>query len=552
MKKIKRITASLLCIVLLVTVLAGCSNTAEILDFIYPFEGNITSFDPQIASTSDEFLIAENCFEGLIRVLDDGTVQSGVAEKWSVSDDGLTYTFNLRKGTKWNVQSEDPENPTKAQQLLGLDFNPDITAHDFVFALQRAVDAHTNSPLFSSVSNIVNANEIHSGKKAAGELGVKALDDYTLEIKLLSPDSSFLNTLSTSVAMPCNEEYFYATKGRYGLGLDYTIFNGQFYVNLILDTSYNLKKNKYYQGEHATAVTDITLKITDENSDIPKNLKSGYYDCAYISGAQYETLNDKKISALPYSNKMWAFIFNKNKQIFTNKDLRQAVCLSISDADLEDYKYLSKAQTFTPPSCTIGDKSASEAIGNTVVSQNTEKSNELWKKGLNETGYSVADLTIIVTEDMENIAKQFVQGIQSSIGKITSYGDDKKISFSLKLNVLNEDDYNTAFSKGEYDIALYRFEAINHNSVSFLNDIVNGNYIGEIDEVQNALKTAQTANSDNMSNACRKCELAIMDDYSIMPVLFESSYYVQAEGVNGVQFHAGSGRVSFVNATREN
>lgn len=551
MKSVNKSTALFLCIILLFTIFSGCSKKPEKIDFIYPFDGNIVSFDPQVASTSDEFLVAENCFEGLVRVLDDGTVQAGVAKQWNISGDGLTYTFNLRQGAKWNIQSDDENEPTPAQKLMGNDFNPDITANDFVFALQRAVDKNTDSPLFSSVANIAGAKEIHSGKKTADRLGVKALDDYTLEIKLISPDAAFLNTLSTAVAMPCNKEYFYATKGRYGLGLNYSIFNGQFYVSQILDTSYILKNNKQYVGDFPSKVTDITLSITDENSDIPKNLKNGYYDSAYISGAEYESLNDDKITVTPYSNKMWAFVFNKNRQLFDSKELRQAVCLSISDADLTEHTYLSKAVSFTPPSCIIGSQSADKAIGNTAPAQDTEKAKKLWIKGLEKTGYSSADITIILPEEMENIVKQYVQGIQGSIGKITNYGDNKKISFSLKLSVLSREDFEKAFSKGEYDIALCRFEADNQNAVSFLNSIITGNYAGEIPDVQKALATAQTANAGNMASACKKCEQALINDYSVMPVLFESSYYAQAKGVSGVQFHAGSGRVSFVNATRE-
>lgn len=551
MKLFNKITAAMLCIILSITIFSGCSKKAEVIDFIYPAEGNAVSFDPQIASTSDEFLIIENCFEGLVRVLDDGTVQPGVAEKWDISNDGLTYTFTLRKGAKWNVKSENETNLTKAQKLMGIDFNPDITAHDFVFALQRAVDRNTDSPMFSSVANIVKANEIHSGNAMPGELGVKALDDYTLEIRLLSPDDSFLTTLSTAVAMPCNEKYFYATKGRYGLGLDYTIFNGQFYVNTILDTSYVLKRNKLYVGDYPSKITDITLKFTDESSEIAKNLKNGYYDCAYISGKEYEQLNDNKITAQPYSNKMWAFVFNKNRQLFSNMKLRQAVCLSVSEPDFERHTYLTKATSFAPPSCQAGGIAVTDSIGTTVPAQNTETAKELWKKGLEETKYTSADITIIVTEDMEDTAKQLVQGIQSSIGQITNYGNERKIAFSLKLNVLSTADFDAAFSSGEYDIALYQFESNTHNAVSFISEIINGNYAGEIEGIDETLKSAQTANAGNAAEEYKKCEQALIDDYSVMPLLFESSYYAQAKGVSGVQFHAGSGRVSFVNATRE-
>lgn len=552
MKKTKRIALIMICILLFITGFSGCSGNTEMIDFIYPIEGSIKSFDPQIASTADEFLMAENCFEGLVRVLDDKTVQPGVAEKWTISDDGLTYTFHLRKGAKWNVESKDKEKPTKAQQLLGLDFNPDITADDFVFALKRAVDKNTDSPLFSTIANIVNAKQIHSGKKSLGELGVKAIDSYTLEIRLSSPDSGFLTTLSTAIAMPCNEKYFYATNGRYGLGLDYTIFNGQFCVDMILDTSYVLEKNKLYVGDYPTKVTDLTFKIIDSNTDIPKNLKSGYFDCAYISGSEYALLDNDKMTVQPYSNKTWAFILNKNKQLFTNKKLRQAICLSISDADISNKKYLSKAQCLTPASCLIGEESADKAIGKTIPDYDSEKAKKIWKSGLEETGYSKADITVIVTKEMEDTAKQLIQGIQGNIGQITNYGRDNKISFSLKLNVLEKKDFDSAFSRGEYDLALCQFESENQNAVMFLGEIINGNYLGELNNVQKALNSAEHSGANKMAAACRKCEQEIMKDYSIMPVFYEASYYVQAKGVSGIQFHAGSGRVSFVNATREN
>ncbi|MGN0533734.1 MAG: peptide ABC transporter substrate-binding protein [Eubacterium sp.] len=554
MKRIIKIISIILCAVIGASGLAGCSQSEENIDFIYPFNNDIASFDPQVASTSDEFLIIENCFEGLVRVNDDGTVQPGVAESWSISTDGLTYTFNLRKGAKWRTQSNSENELSAVQELMGENFNPDITARDFVFALQRAVDPVTDCPLFSSVSGIVNAARIHSGRLSVSKLGVTAKDDYTLEIKLSGADDSFLSTLSTAVAMPCNEEYFNATKGRYGLGLEYSLFNGQFYVKSILEASYILDNNDQYVGEYPSKVSDITLKFIDENTDIPKNLKSGYFDCAYISGKEYEQLSGSGITAVPYCNKAWAFVLNKNREFLSNKKLRQAVCLSISNIDLSNYSYYEPATNLIPPSCSIYGQSATEAIGVQVPKQSTEKAEKIWKEGLAETGYTSASFTVITTEDMEDITKQLIQGIQGGIGRITGYrynGEDAKISFSLEIKVLSQKEFNEAFNKGEYDLALYQFEASGNSAVSFLGSIIDGNYAGESESLNSALKKAQSASSKNAVARVKACEKALINDYSVFPVMYESSYYAQAEGVSGVNFHAGSGRVCFVNATRE-
>ena len=93
----KKFTSLILCILLVLTIFSGCSNNEEKINFIYPFGGKINSYDPQVASTADEFMLIENTFEGLVRVNDDGTVQKGVAESWSIDNDSLTYTFKLRK-----------------------------------------------------------------------------------------------------------------------------------------------------------------------------------------------------------------------------------------------------------------------------------------------------------------------------------------------------------------------------------------------------------------------------------------------------------------------
>ena len=554
---IKRLCAVFMCFIITATIFSGCSSNGGKIEFIYPFSGKVSSFDPQVAKTADEFLIIENCFEGLVRVNDDGKIQAGVAKTWDISDDGKVYTFHLRQGAKWNVkntsQSADSKELTKAQELMGETFNPDITANDFVFALQRACEKNTDAPLFSSISNIVNASKIHSGKMKSSKLGVKAIDDYTLEIKLKSADSGFLNVLSTAIAMPCNEDYFNATKGRYGLGLDYSIFNGQFYVSNILEASYLLKNNSQYVGDYKSQVTDVTLKITDGSEDTVKSLKSGYYDSAYITGQEYDKLKDSGITAISYTDTTLAMILNKNNVIFSNDKLRQAVCLSISDLDSKKYDYLKRATNFTPPSCVIEANAANKEMGATVYKQNITKAQELWRTGLNELGATQASFTVIATEEYKDVVKELVQGIQAGVGSISSYGndDEHKISFSLKIDILSESDYRTALSKGDYDIALYKFTATNQSALNFLSSVINSNLMGNAPAAVSALKRAQNGTAQNLAQNAKNCEKAILADYSIKPVLYESSYYAQAKGVANVQFHPGSGRISFVNATRE-
>ena len=101
-------------------------------------------------------------------------------------------------------------------------------------------------------------------------------------------------------------------------------------------------------------------------------------------------------------------------------------------------------------------------------------------------------------------------------------------------------------------MARFKFSASSQNALNFLDGIINGNYAGETEDAQSQLKKAQSASADKLASAVKSCEKELMADYSIKPVFFESSYYAQAKGVSGIQFHPGSGRVCFVNAQRGN
>ena len=88
----KRFISILLCLILIAAVFAGCGSSNNYLDLIYPFGGNVNSYDPQIASTSDEFLIIENTFEGLVRCDDEGNITPGCDESW---DGTMVFFFPL-------------------------------------------------------------------------------------------------------------------------------------------------------------------------------------------------------------------------------------------------------------------------------------------------------------------------------------------------------------------------------------------------------------------------------------------------------------------------
>ena len=276
-KKILAVFLVLLCVTL---PLSGCfGRMQEDETFSMPVTDEPDSLDPQIADSNAERLTAVNCYEGLMAVDENGALLPGVAESYTVSEDGLVYTFTLRQDAHWALFSGHKD-------LLGENyaetFDSTVYAEDFVFGLRRAVDPQTGSSdayLFSAVSG---ARDIMAGNAAVATLGVEALDAFTVRITLDYTDDNLLYALTAPAAMPCDEEFFVLTGGRYGLEPGLTLCNGPLYVSRwTAETSIRLSRNSNYQGDRDVKPSSLTLSYVENAQEIPERMASGSYDAAF-------------------------------------------------------------------------------------------------------------------------------------------------------------------------------------------------------------------------------------------------------------------------------
>jgi oligopeptide transport system substrate-binding protein len=143
----------------------------------------LQSLDPHRSEDVASSNVHRDIFEGLVSEAPNGDLIPGAAESWTRSDDGTLYTFALRRDARWS--NGDP-----------------VTAHDFVFGLRRAIDPATLSVYTHILSPIVNADDIAAGRGEPETLGVRAIDDYTLEIELANPTPYFLGLLTHSMTYP--------------------------------------------------------------------------------------------------------------------------------------------------------------------------------------------------------------------------------------------------------------------------------------------------------------------------------------------------------------
>ncbi|MGL5917226.1 MAG: peptide ABC transporter substrate-binding protein, partial [Culicoidibacterales bacterium] len=158
-------------------------------------------------STSPELGILQNSMEGLVRYNAEGTViEPAIAEKWTISDDQLTYTFNLRDA-QWSDGTA-------------------VTANDFVFAWNTVAKPETAAG-YASFMNYIEGGTGAGTADYAGSLAVTAIDEKTLEVTLAEPTPFFLSLLSFPTFFPVNEE-FYTEVGadKYGTSAETSLSNG--------------------------------------------------------------------------------------------------------------------------------------------------------------------------------------------------------------------------------------------------------------------------------------------------------------------------------------
>lgn len=213
------------------TIASADEVQASTSDLNIMIETPVESLDPQQATDGTSFEVIADFTDGLMQMDEDGAAVPALAESYEVSEDGLSYTFHLRDAVWSNGEP--------------------VTAADFVFAWQRAVDpdiASEYSYMLSDIGQVVNAQEIIDGEKDKSELGVTAVDDKTLQVELNVPVSYFLSLMYFPTFYPVNEAFYESVGDVYGTSPETVLSNGAF----VLDdyepaaNAFHLTKNEDY------------------------------------------------------------------------------------------------------------------------------------------------------------------------------------------------------------------------------------------------------------------------------------------------------------------
>jgi len=300
--------------------MTGVALAAE-QTFTYRVGDDSPSIDPQLVEDVDGSAIARDLFEGLMNEDAEGNVIPGVATGFTVSDDGLVYTFTLRDNAMWSDGVQ-------------------VTAQQFVDGIRRAADPVTASEYawYLGIAGILNAGAVNAGEMSLEDLGVRAIDDLTLEITIDAPRPYFLQTTTFPTLYPARLDVI-AEHGNDWLTPENGVFNGAYVLeSKVPQERITRIRNEMYWDNSNTILDRVTaLVINDENAALTRYL-AGEIDMTDIPAGQFPRLSAQyPDEAISFPNSCsYYYQFNQSEggpEALKDPRVREALSLAV-DRDI--------------------------------------------------------------------------------------------------------------------------------------------------------------------------------------------------------------------------
>ena len=387
-------------------VLAACSGgksgSSGEQTFSYVYTTDPDTLDYSISNKKSTSEFTGNAVDGLLEVDKYGNLIPSLAKDWTVSKDGLTYTYKLRKGVKW-MTSE------------GEEYGGEVKAQDFVTGLKHAADKKSQA-IYLVQKSVKGLDDYVTGKTSDfSTVGVKAIDDYTVQYTLSQPESFWNSKTTMGILMPVNEEFLKSKGDDYGQGTSPSsiLYCGPYLIKSITSkSSAILEKNPTYWDAENVKISKVKLTYYDgqDSESLIRGFDNGDYTVARVfpNGSNYKSVEKKHKDDIVYTDQgssTYNLSFNIDRQAYEitkkttdaqkastkkailNKDFRQAIMFAfnrkayVAQTNGEAGANKVIRNTFTPPNFVqIDGKQFGDA-----VEKDLEAYGDEWK------GVSVAD-----------------------------------------------------------------------------------------------------------------------------------------------------------------
>lgn len=333
--------------------------TSQANQFVMVMPSQMVEFDPQIAFNTTEAQIFTAFYEGLL-TYDAETLRpvGGAAESWVISKDRKTYTFTLRNNLRFSDGSK-------------------ITAQSFYHSFLRLLDPKNSKPYANNLDIIVGAKDYRTGKADEFSLGIKAIDDLTIEFKLTHPAPYFLSILTHYSTVPISQSQL---PGLWDTPLKIA-FSGPYIISNMNESELLLKKNPFYWDTNNVYFETIRLKFNNTTQRTTE--AANRYQVDWVSSGAFDYSLVEKHSSVRLSAQFATnyYYFSSKEKAFKNPLVRKALVKALP-LDLMRKNQPLKAYSLVPP---INGYPASKGV--VQLSQDVIANQKEAKKMLAKAGY---------------------------------------------------------------------------------------------------------------------------------------------------------------------
>jgi oligopeptide transport system substrate-binding protein len=385
--------------------------------------------------------IATNVLEGLMRLDPENRPEPGMAADFpKISKDKKTYTFKLRDA-KWS------------------DGRP-VTAHDFEYAWKRALNPKTKSAYAFILYPIEGAEEYHTGKGSAEDVGVKALDDKTLQVRLKEPIPYFLSLTSFITYSPQRKDIVEKYGDEYAKDADKMVYNGPFVMSeWSHQNSYQFSKNEKYWDRKNVHLDEVNVRIVPDAEEAMGMYVSNQADVVMLNNDLIDAFKDTKEFVTANSGTIYFLRFNTNFSIFANKKIRQAFSLSVDREELiaKGLKDDIPAGGMVPP-LVMGYEGYFRDHAKEYVKHDPEKAKSLLQEGMKELGIdTLPDIELLVyDDDRKLIALTLKEQLQKTLG------------VKIRINPLPQKQKFEMEEQGKFHLTFVRWTGDYNDPMTFL------------------------------------------------------------------------------------
>ena len=472
--------------------------------------------DPHKTSTVYEAHVLRDLFEGLVMQDAKAELIPGVAESWTVSDDGKTYTFKLRENAAWS------------------DGSP-VTAEDFVYSFRRLEDPATGAEYASMLYPIANAEEVNSGKAKPEELGVKAVDARTLEVTLKAPTPYFLEMLTHQAAYPVNKAAIDS------MGADWIkpgklVSNGAYTLaEWVPNDHIKMVKNPKFHDAANVKIDVVNFIPTEDRSSAMKRFEAGELDS--YDDLPTEQLTDLKakfgdqIRVAPYLGTYY-YAIKTDKAPWDNVELRNAISMAI-DRDFLAEKVWNNSMfpgySMVPPGIQGYTSAAATFADKSQIDREEEATKILEKLGYGPDKPLKMEIRYNTSENHKNTAV----AIQEQLKPL-----------GIEISLLNTDTkthYAHLEQKGDYDVARAGWIADYQDPETFLGISVkaSGNNYSSYNspKFEEAMAKAAAAggNPEERFKLLGEAERILVDEVGNIPLLHYSFHNIVSPKLVGFE-----------------